>query len=399
MIDIFVADSLLLLRYVPERVDPLWILRKFRRGESVSLRQTFTLTANDLMSPLDINLADDSDEPDEYLFRIGEASEGYLKLSSSVFGTENTFHFHEDIPMSPRLFVAHRNVAVLPKIDRLVSEDVYVGGDRTDAMPATAYADLIDRFPNSYELTKYAAARVGSCVRDYFDTATDSEVIFQRYMNRRIPRRGSGLFVAFREGEVVKYRALHEKLLTMLSDEPSYSESQWQLEILDIIRLLYPKYIHVFKEAPVWDSIAHKQRYIDLLLVDSCGHVDIIEIKKPFDNCIVSKWQYRDNFIPLKELTGTIMQVEKYILYLNKWGQRGEEKLSQRYKDVLPNGFRLKITNPKGIVIMGREEGLSDSQLDDFEVIKRKYSNVLDIVTYDNLLARLSFTIDQLTTQ
>ncbi len=45
---------------------------------------------------------------------------------------------------------------------------------------------------------------------------------------------------------------------------------------------------------------------------------------------------------------------------------------------------------------MGRDNNLSNQQKEDFEVIKRKYSNVLDIITYDDLLQRLRSTIHQL---
>ena len=58
--------------------------------------------------------------------------------------------------------------------------------------------------------------------------------------------------------------------------------------------------------------------------------------------------------------------------------------------------FKIKITNPSGIIIMGRDDKLSDIQRDDFEVIKRKYKNIIDIITYDDLLKRLKFTIEQL---
>jgi hypothetical protein len=39
---------------------------------------------------------------------------------------------------------------------------------------------------------------------------------------------------------------------------------------------------------------------------------------------------------------------------------------------------------------------MTGSQQLDFEVIKRKYANMLDIITYDDLLRRLSNTIDAL---
>ena len=38
---------------------------------------------------------------------------------------------------------------------------------------------------------------------------------------------------------------------------------------------------------------------------------------------------------------------------------------------------------------MGREDRLTEDQKKDFEIIKRKYKNVIDILTYDDLLRRL----------
>lgn len=195
----------------------------------------------------------------------------------------------------------------------------------------------------------------------------------------------------------MKYTSILEKLNEMLNDETSYSEVQWQEELLQIILLLYPKHIHVFKEAPVRDTYNNTNRNIDYLLVDSCGNTDIIEIKKPFNRGIVTKRTYRDNFIPLRELSGTVMQVEKYIFYLNKWGRKGEDQLTKYYKEELADNFQIKVTNPSGIIIMGRKNGLNKEQIQDFEVIKRKYKNVIDIITYDDLIERLEFTINQWT--
>jgi hypothetical protein len=194
---------------------------------------------------------------------------------------------------------------------------------------------------------------------------------------------------------MVKYNTIYEKLEKMLSDENNYSENQWQKEILQIILLLYPKYIAVFTEVPI-NSDDIKERYLDFLLVDSNGHIDIIEIKKPFENSIMTKGLYRDNYIPLRELSGTVMQIEKYIYYLNRWSARGEKYLTDKYRVELPDNFEIKIVNPSALIIMGREKDLTASQKRDFEVVKRKYKNVVDIITYDNLLERLRFTIQQI---
>ncbi len=157
--------------------------------------------------------------------------------------------------------------------------------------------------------------------------------------------------------------------------------------------MVYPKYIRVFEEVTIRDVYNQKNKRLDYMLVDSNGNIDIVEIKKPFNQSIVSQNKYRDNHIPLKELSGSVMQIEKYIYFLNKWGKQGEEVLTERYKDELPGNFKIKVINPSGLIIMGRENMLTGIQLEDFEVIKRKYKNVIDIITYDELIARLEHII------
>jgi hypothetical protein len=395
-IEFFKEDSRLWLLYRP--LNPGWIHEHLKHDEPIRLRNTFAFDAGDC-----IPLADDDEDQqpaiedaEEFAFALGDLVGEYYRVSRQVVGTDSTFHFHESVPLSAKVFVAERNISVLSRIDRMVTEDVFIGGAADGAMPWAAYQHLLSRFPTTHELTLYASARVGACVDDYLNTSSDTETRYQKYLNKRIGSVGSDVLDAFRPQEAAKYRALAAKLRQMLANESSYSEKQWQDEILDIIRLLYPKYILVFSGTPVFDSINKKRRFLDLMLVDSCGNVDLIEIKRPFDKCVVSEKVYRDNYIPLKELIGAVMQIEKYILYLNKWGQQGEDELNKRYSDKLPHGLRLKVINPKGFIILGRENNMTPAQRDDFEVIKRKYANVIDIVTYDDLLSRLDFTIQQL---
>lgn len=394
-IEFYQDGNLLVLRYKP--AESFWVAQNLKSNQPVPIRRTFEFEPDDLIPPAleedDDELLDD--EGSDFHFALGERVGEYFRINPRVVDTTNAFFFHESIELESAHFVAERNVSILKKIDSVIKQDVYVGGSADDAMPWPAYGQLVAKFPNSYELRRYADARVGACVRDYFETATDTELLFEKYMNKRMPADGGEVLDVFRSQEAAKYQTLAAKLRDMLANEPSYSEKQWQDEILNMIRLIYPKYVLVFSGTPVFDSVRKKQRFLDLLLVDSSGSVDLIEIKRPFDKCVVSERQYRDNYIPLKELSGAVMQIEKYILYLNKWGQRGEDDLNKRYRREL-KGMRLKIINPKGIIIMGREVNLSPEQRDDFEVIKRKYSNVIDIVTYDDLLSRLDFTVRQL---
>jgi len=279
----------------------------------------------------------------------------------------------------------------------MITGSLYVGGNEESSIPTSIYYELLKAFPNTHELNRYASARISSVISSYIETKKDYEEQYQKYLNSKISKKGTNLQYRFSELELLKYQNLLEKLNLMLVDEISYSEAQWQEELLQIILLLYPKYIRVFKGAPVRDTYNNANRNIDYLLVDSSGNTDIIEIKKPFNKCIVTERTYRDNHIPLRELSGTVMQIEKYIFYLNKWGKKGEDKLTEHYKGELPNDFQIKITNPSGIIIMGRSKGMTFEQQQDFEVIKRKYKNVIDIITYDDLLDRLNFTISQWT--
>lgn len=130
-----------------------------------------------------------------------------------------------------------------------------------------------------------------------------------------------------------------------------------------------------------------------MFLIDFNGHIDVLELKKPFDSKVLSQAQYRDNYIPHKELSGAIMQVEKYIFYLKKWGKDGEKELTEKHKDKLPDGLTIKISNPKSIILSGRSHEFNAQQQLDFEIIKRQFSNVADIMTYDDLLNRVSHII------
>jgi hypothetical protein len=64
--------------------------------------------------------------------------------------------------------------------------------------------------------------------------------------------------------------------------------------------------------------------------------------------------------------------------------------------------MQIRVTNPKAMILLGRDKrpdgtsALADDQLFDLEVIKRKYSNMMDILTYDDLLRRLDNIIASL---
>ncbi len=306
-----------------------------------------------------------------------------------MLGVDYDLYIFRQISVNRKHFVAQRNISIFKRIFKVIEDDIYLGGDKS-YFTLAVLNELVKKFPNTYELNMYAMARIDYILNDYIDYNLNPRYSYESYMNKKVSKPKNNVEeIDINNNEIEKYEYLLKKLRSMLNNEISYSEKVWQHEILKVLLLLYPKYIRVFEEVPFKDVYSNKNRRLDFMLVDASGFVDIVEIKKPNDISIISKNVYRDNHVPLKELSGTIMQIEKYIFYLNKWGIKGEKKLNERYLDELPENLKLKIVNPNGIIIMGRSNTLNNEELADFEVIKRKYKNIVELMTYDDLVRRL----------
>lgn len=402
MINFFKVDKQLILSYTPEQ-QPHWVEKALKEKGKIIFKRTFTFTLlhlfkledSDQKENEDLNLFEEF-KPSYFVF--ANLENDYYKIVRGILIDNFNIYLHKEINPISAFFAADSNVSVFKLIDNISNQDIYIGGDKINAIPFGVFEKMLTYFPTAHERRKYVEARIASVIRNYLDNTKDAESTYQKYLNKKLHKKGINLNKTFQEFELIKYQKIYDKLTEMLNEEEQYSENQWQEEILQIILLLYPKYISVFKEVPIYAKITNdiKLKKIDFLLVDSNGNIDIVEIKKPFENSVMTQGYYRDNFIPLRELSGTVMQIEKYIYYLNRWSYEGEKFLSEKYKSRLPFGFEIKITNPNGIIIMGRENNLSVDQKRDFEVVKRKYKNVLDIITYDNLLERLGFMIEQI---
>lgn len=391
MIKIITKDDLLLVYYDTQGNN--WIYSKLSYQESVMIKKTFHIKLEDLYQLNDEDEKFDEDS-DFVIFQIGELKDEYYQINKRILAIEFDLFFYVSYKFSQDTFIAGRNTSVFRIFEKIKPiTPVYIGGNNADSIPITEFNSMLSQLPNSYELERYSQARVTSILRKYIDTKIDGISLYEKYMNSKESKNDLYKEIGFFDFELIKFRSIMKKMKEMLQNENAYSENNWQNEILKIITILYPKYICAIKEAPAKDYIYNKKRSIDILLVDADGNVDIIEIKKPFEQCIVSSGQYRDNYIPLRDLSGTIMQVEKYIYHLSKWGIEGEAKLTEKFKKELPDGVTLHIINPKGIIIMGRSKNLSIDQKNDFEIIKRKYKSIVDIITYDDLVLRLDTII------
>lgn len=382
----------LYLVYTPENYSGDWLRQQLKeKGRASISARVFHVTKERL-----IEFAEEDADFDEenFVFRIGVISAGYYCIDREVLGLNFDLGIHVSIGLDRKIFCAERNISIFRRFNEFGLESLMIGGETEGSLPTKVFRQLLKKFPNSYELDRYAKARISSIIRNHLPIEKDFHAEYEKYLNTKESHQGSQPLKILAPYESEKFGDLVEKMAQMLNQSSTYSEKQWQDEILQIVLLLFPRYIRAFKEGPVNDSWASKTRRVDFLLVDATGFIDIIEIKKPSNQHLVTSNRYRDNHVPLRELGGTIMQVEKYLYHFNRWGQRGEEKLMKDYAARLPNGLEIKIVNPSGLIIMGRDKGLTDEQKSDFEVIRRQYRNVLDIVTYDDLLRRLKVIRD-----
>jgi hypothetical protein len=397
-----VSDNELHLTYRP-RDDTLWVRERFERGDGLMVKGTFHLTSLDLVEDATEEAASaDGDEEvpwvddDRLVFAIATAEGEYFRFKPEVLGFETPVLVHRDSRPNWKWFSAERKVSILAVVESLGLERIVIGGPDPDAIPIPEYERLLNQFPTPHELRRYVQARVGTVVRQYTEPAIDAEALLNAYVDKRTTATAPNLEAPFRQFDVAKYTLALERLQAMLANETGTSEAQWQLEIVEIILLLSPRYIKAFTEVRLWDADATTWRRIDILLIDASGNVDVIEIKKPMGKPIMLPARYRDHHLPMRDLVGTMGQITHYLRHLNRWGSAGEDYLTRLLGPDLPAGFKVRIINPSGIVIMGRSNTLSEAQRREFEVLRRDSKGVIDIVTYDDLVARLQAVLDQL---
>lgn len=382
-----------------------WAWSELSDHGEVTVSQIFVFTRADLLNPPQNNKTFDDDY---YSFKFGTFEGDYVRIPGRIFGIRNELLISCDITLKRSIFVAERNISIFGRLSSLLenSNPIVIGGTRQDAIPKSAFEDLLKKFPNSYEMNRYADARVHTILAQYMDGMKDARGRYENYLNRN-KSLGKNITLdldAVKRLEIEKYTLIRDLIKDALATKKNWSEGDWQKLMLSFLLLLFPKYIKVLENVTIHDYYSNPlkktDRYIDLALVDANGNLDIIEVKKPFDDKILRKSQYRGNSIPTSELSGGIMQAEKYLFHLSKWGVKGEENITKHFAAQLPPGMKIRISNPKAIIIVGRDQigstGMTHDQLLDFEIIKRKYANMMDIITYDDLLRRLDNTISAL---
>ena len=357
-------------------------------GEEIWIKHTFVVNKSLLRD------SDESDFEDTLRFCIGSVDDFYTLLNPKVINTDHKFFFSNDIKLKPSLFVAYRNISILRKIDALVERDIYVGGslDTKDGMPFEAYQSLIESFPKTAELDKYANSRIATCIKEYFPECDKYDQIYERFLAKE--KHTHSILSKKDEIELAQFSAALEELKQLLNNSAGISEADWQIRIHNILQLLYPRYILCTREI-TFSGIDGYDKRPDYVLVDANGYVDILELKKPDVQILTKQSSYRNNYVPVRELSGAIQQIEKYIFCMTS-SEKSQREVINKLSALLPDAITPEIVNPQGILIAGRSKGFNPQQKRDFELIKRQYKHVADIMTYDDLVARFENIVTSL---
>lgn len=374
-----VFNNELLLCYSPE-MGIEYIQDKFKNNDEVHIKHTFVVNSKHLRT--------EDDYLEEVKFCIGTVEGSYIHLDSEVIGTDHEFYFSINIKLNMNMFLAYRNISILSKIDKIVERDFYVGGDweKHRGISHKAYLELIDKFPKTAELNKYANYRISNILREYYPECDRYEKIYKKYMeNPKLLSLNVDNTTNYNQKiEYEQFKEAYQELKILLQDV-GIKESVWQAKIHNILRLLYPQYIYAAREVAFQGVDKHDKRP-DFLLVNVNGFVDVLEIKKPDVQLLR---EYRNNFVPSSEFAGSIQQIEKYIYCLNTSEKAKSQSRNALHKKGVPENFEIKFLNPQGLLLLGRSKGLTKQQQEDFELIKRQYKHLVDIMTYDDLLNRI----------
>lgn len=377
------SENKLILCYTPVMgLDD--ITKRLDTEDGISIKHTFWVT-KDLLCE-DVEKDDDWEET--LHFYIGAVGEAYTQLDSEVFSTDHSFYFGNEIKLKPEMFTAYRNISILRKIDKVIERDFYIGGDweNHNGISKETFDNLLENFPKTAELDKYAHKRIASIIKDYFPECDKYEAIYEKFVESKNSSYASSFSAISKfnvQIELEQFTVAYQELMDMLNRYEAIDEKQWQEKIHNILQLLYPKYICCAREIKFYGGKKDKQP--DFLLVDANGFVDILEIKKADVRMLT---QYRNNYVATREISGAIQQIEKYIFCLNS-SDKAKEDVSKKLTEFLPEEVEVKIVNPQGILLAGRSNEFTDEQKKDFELIKRQYKHVADIMTYDDLAQRL----------
>ena len=320
--------------------------------------------------------------------RIGSFENGIYKISGDVLSSDYSLYIRPNFKITDiRWFKSSYGSKVMKTILETIGSDVTVGDEEGD-LSLSVLQSVISQFPTKTEIKHYIETRISKIVSEDLQLVKDHEAAFQTYMDKR----RKVLIREFKdidEYDLEKFSFLEEQMVYMLNHQDEYDETDWQIRIMDIVCIIFPQYILASREKTLTEVFGHNKR-VDFLLVDSSGYIDVMEIKKPDVPLLRKNPDPHNNIVPTIRFSNCVMQVETYLHSLTISNNDKLSKITEKLRQESGTDIRLSVLNPRGLIIMGYfEDELSDHQTLALEILRRQYSHIADIITYNDLLTRI----------
>ena len=128
MIKIIKKGDQLLFEYEPDNFQGdgvSWIDTSLKENGDVTIARLFTFESKDIL----INPQLISDEDDHRVFVLGILEDNYFKVDKEILGLQFDLLLDKAMKINKKTFVATGNISIFNKIDKLVSEQIVIGGD------------------------------------------------------------------------------------------------------------------------------------------------------------------------------------------------------------------------------------------------------------------------------
>lgn len=409
------TDKLLILFYITESD---WLENELDDENSFTIYKIFHFETKDLISsevtPVDY----------EYKFIFGVRDGNYYKIDRDKIVTNFDVYIDCSLQIDKSWFVTssskstkykdsngeERSTSIYGNIlyafkqfyknDKLYididSENDFV--DDGFHITSSTYKHFVEIFPTATDAKYQKLAIFTNLLKNELDVV-DYEEIYQKYKSKsiRVCKDLNINTAEIREQDKIKYLYAKDQLVDSLKKCEAggfIHEDEFSKLIAQFFCFLNPKYVKIQTKLNIIDyTDARKGCQADLCLIDCDGNIDLIEVKSPraYPN-LFRKRPYRNHYVPSGELNGAINQLEQYLKCLTKMTPKEiadkNPDLQKEFGDI-----KLKAVNPKGYIIFGRDlssfSGENEPQKKtDFELIKNTYRDVVDILTFDELIKR-----------
>ena len=150
-----------------------WVWSELTKKNVARVSRVFSFELTDLLNP-----PTPIQDFDNYVFRfrLGTFVDSYVKIPARILDIKNDLLISRDVTLKRAIFSAERHVSIFGRLSELLehSDPIVIGGTRSDAIPRDVFEELLKKFPNTYELDRYADARVHTILSEYLDGMKDA---------------------------------------------------------------------------------------------------------------------------------------------------------------------------------------------------------------------------------